>query len=147
MALTALVLLPAPASLLYLAANIAAGNSIGGIDVVILLIFAIFSSVTAPAIIANRTQKARHRERLQDWEREDKKNEERVKEARRIAEKVAETAMLVAEQRGNAEIAVMQLDRIDSQGRDIHVLVNSQLTLAVQAQLDATRRELALMLE
>lgn len=94
---------------------------------------AIITGAVAPlatVLIANR---GRRKDKEQDWARQDA-----------VAAQAAEAAklLLAANERvaATAEAANAKLDVI-------HTLVNSNLTAAMQAELDATVRELAMMNE
>jgi hypothetical protein len=82
-------------------------------------VLAIFASITAPVILANRTAAMHREDRLADWARQD-----------RIAAAAARAA-----EKTNGKLDV------------IHTLVNSNMTAAMQAELDAIRREIVMMRE
>lgn len=76
------------------------------------VVVAIFASITAPLILAARTERMHREDREANWARQDE---------------------LAAKTNGKLDV--------------IHTLVNSQLTAAMQSELDAIVRELAMMLE
>jgi uncharacterized membrane protein len=100
-------------------------------------ILAIFASVTAPLILMNRTAAMHREDRLADWARQDAV----AAEAKAAAAKVA-AQLQVVDQRV-AEKADATNDKLDV----IHTLVNSNMTAAMQAELDAIRREIVMMRE
>lgn len=82
-------------------------------------VLAIFASVTAPVILMNRTAAMHREDRQADWARQDA-----------IA---AVAAAANAKTNGKLDV--------------IHTLVNSNMTAAMQAELDAIRREIVMMRE
>lgn len=86
---------------------------------VVAVVVAVFASITAPLILAVFTARMHRQDREADWARQDI-----------LAERAADTAK---ETNGKLDV--------------IHTLVNSQLTAAMQSELDAIVRELAMMLE
>src|SRR5512140_1941118 len=96
-------------------------------DTVVIAGFALVSAAFAtasPIILSALTNTNTRRMREQDWERQDE-----------VARKAADAAdaLLEANKTTNSKLEV------------IHTLVNSNMTAAMQAELDATERELALM--
>ncbi len=134
-------------------------------DVLILVITsictAIFASVTAPLILAHRTEKMHREDQLEQYKREDrvaaaakKAAEDLVVSQRKIADQAAEAATLllksqqdsiartneVARLAAAAQVeAAAKLDQLGLQTKRIHTLVNSEMTAARQAELDQTR--------
>ena len=100
-------------------------------------VLAIFASVTAPLILAHRTALLHREDREADWARQDAV----AAAAREAADKVARQ-LLVVDQRVHAT-AEKTNDKLDV----IHTLVNSNMTAAMQAELDAIRREVVMMRE
>lgn len=102
------------------------------LPLVITILVAVFASVTAPLILAYRTERMHREDRQADYARQDE-----------IAERSAEaTAALLAEQRqiaAGTHEANGKLDKLDKQARSIHTLVNSDMTAARQSELDQTR--------
>ena len=89
----------------------------------------IFASITAPLILAHRTEKMHRQDQLADYQRQD-----------RVAIDAANTAAAArnaawAAQRA-AERSQDQLAVLNAQTRRIHTLVNSDMTAARQEQLD-----------
>jgi hypothetical protein len=101
-------------------------------------------TVLSPLILSHMNNRARRAEKLEDWARED-----------RVAEKAAEAARLLLEAnervaktaRETNERVARAAARTDAKLNVIHTLVNSGLTAAIQAEYDATVRQLALMRE
>lgn len=89
------------------------------ISLVVSALLAVFASITAPLILAHRTATMHREDRLADWARQDE-----------IAEAARESAA-----------------RVDNKLDVIHVLVNSNMTAAMQAELDAIKREIVMMRE
>jgi hypothetical protein len=87
-------------------------DAAGIISVIIVGAVAVFTAITAPMILAYRTEKLHTEDREADWARQD---------------------AIAAATNGKLDI--------------IHTLVNSNMTAAMQAELDAIRRELAMMRE
>jgi hypothetical protein len=136
----------------------------------------LFSSVTAPLILAARTERMHREDRKADYARQDKvaadaaEASDKAREAAAaVAEQAAEAARLLLESQeqvaAHAEDARVQAEEaarlllennelvertsagISGKLGVIHDLVNSSMTAAMQAELDATRRELAMMRE
>ena len=93
------------------------------VTLVVALVVAIFTSITAPLILAHRTDKMHREDREADYARQD-----------------ALAARLVEQNKAAAEVTNGKLDTI-------HTLVNSNMTAAMQSELDSVRRELVLMHE
>jgi hypothetical protein len=112
------------------------------VSLVASVLVAIFASVTAPLILAHRTEKMHIADREADWEHQE--------EVARRAAKVA--ADLIASQKITADLAERtaaqtntKLDQLDLQTKRIHTLVNSDMTAARQAQLDQARASVAIL--
>ncbi len=99
---------------------------------VILTFFAVLvTSLISPMVLSHFTNKARTAEKKLDWEREDL-----------VAEKAAEAAtLLLAANERVAETAKVTNGKLDQ----IHTLVNSNMTAAMRAELEATIEKLKLM--
>jgi methanogenic corrinoid protein MtbC1 len=91
-------------------------NTAAIVSLIVVGAVAVFTSVTAPLILAWRTEKMHTEDRAADWARQD-----------------AAAAAAAAVTNGKLDV--------------IHTLVNSNMTAAMQAELDAIRRELAMMRE
>jgi len=101
-------------------------------NVWIALIVAV-TSMVSPLLLAALTNRHRHKEKLEDYARQDE-----------VAAKAAEAArLLLAANERVAETAKVTNGKLDV----IHTLVNSNMTAAMQAELDATIREHAMMIE
>jgi hypothetical protein len=121
----------------------------------------LFASITAPLIVVwlnNRglakTQaaaaKIRRQEKEEDWARQDevarKAREtaaEQINAARNAATQVKEVARVAAE---SAAVTAAQLDALSDQTRQIHTLVNSDMTAARQDALDQMRASRLLLI-
>jgi len=103
------------------------------ISIVVVIVVAIFSSVTAPLILSHQTEKIRSRDRREDYRRQDE-----------VAARAAEAATLLAE---NNKLVAQSSGAISGQLSQIHTLVNSNMTAAMESEYEAVGRELAMMLE
>jgi hypothetical protein len=129
----------------------------------------IFASITAPLILARRTEQMHREDVLADYQRQDKVAAAVAETARAAAEQVRdvaaqaaraasilqeaqaesirrtdEVARLAAQQ---AEGTTAKLDDTNSKLDVIHGLVNSTLSAALQSELDALVTSLAMMRE
>jgi hypothetical protein len=117
-------------------------------------VLAIGSSITAPAILLHRTEKMHKQDREAEWARQDQAAADLIASQKVIADKAAEAAeLLLASNRESIqrtdEVARVaeatasrtdaKLDQLDLQTKRIHILVNSDMTAARQAQLDQAR--------
>jgi hypothetical protein len=82
----------------------------------------IFASITAPLILAHRTERMHREDQLADYQRQDK-----------VAQAAAQAAAIAQEQ---ARQAALKLDDLSAQTQRIHTLVNSDMTAARQEELD-----------
>jgi hypothetical protein len=90
-----------------------------------------FGVVVGPLLLAYLTGRQRRTEKIEDYKRQDA-----------VAAQAAEAArLLLASNRQAAAVAQMTNTKLDV----IHTLVNSTLTAAIEAQLDATVQQLAMM--
>lgn len=90
-------------------------------------------TVLAPVVLMWLTSRERRREKLEDYARQDK-----------VAAQAAEAAQLLLQQNGKvAAAAVTTNTKLD----EIHAAVNSNLTRAVQGELEAKEQALILMVE
>lgn len=122
----------------------------------------LFTAVTAPLLLLFLTARANRKSKAEDYARQDavveaaqKANDQIAKAANLVAEKLLEhqkqdraanrvvTDRLIA----SDERAAAAAASTDEQLGVIHKLVNSQMTSALQAELDATIREATLMHE
>lgn len=105
---------------------------------VITILVAIFASVTAPLILAYRTERMHREDRQADYARQDE-----------VAERAASASTaLLKEQRliaSGTKEANGKLDHLDLQTKRIHTLVNSDMTAARQSELDQTRAMAAVL--
>jgi hypothetical protein len=129
----------------------------GGLDLgviialVVSILTAIFASITAPLILAHRTERMHREDRLADYERQDKVARaaeqtatDLIASQKRIADQAAEAAKLLLDANERvARTAQVTNGKLDV----IHTLVNSNMTAAMQSEYDATVRELAMMRE
>jgi phage-related protein len=129
----------------------------------------IFASITAPLILAHRTERMHREDMLSDYQRQDKVAAAVAETARAAAEQVRGVAAQAAEaasvlQAAQAEsirrtdevarLAEQQAARAGAQYDEtngkldvIHGLVNSTLSAALQSELDALVTSLAMMRE
>jgi hypothetical protein len=89
----------------------------------------IFASVTAPLILAHRTERIHRADQLADYQRQDL-----VAQAARDATVAAQQAARTAQDQ--AQDASVKLDDLSAQTQRIHTLVNSDMTAARQEELD-----------
>jgi hypothetical protein len=94
---------------------------------------AIFTMLIVQIVAPTMLYLQRRAEKREDWRRMDTVAE-KVEEARKALE-------------ASDELAGVRAQKIDGKLNVIHTLVNSQMTAAMQAELDATTRELAMMRE
>lgn len=96
-------------------------------EIIISLVFsavlAVFASITAPVILMNRTAAMHREDRLADYARQD--------------------AMAAEARAANEKAAADTNGKLDA----IHGLVDGAMTAAMRAELEATKRELAMMRE
>ena len=93
----------------------------------------VLASTFTPLATALMATRARRREKLEDYARQDL-----------VAERAAEvSATLLLRTKERAEETKITNEKLDT----IHTLVNSNMTAAMQAELDATIREKALIIE
>ena len=114
---------------------------------------AIFSSVTAPLILAHRTERMHREDQLTDYQRQDLMAREAKKATIAMA---AQQDMIIRQQRDATEAArvrdeaARRLAAATARSTDdkldvIHKLVNSTLSAALAAELDALVTSLAMM--
>jgi len=99
------------------------------IAVALAIITSIFASVTAPLILAHRTERMHREDQLADYQRQDK-----VAAAAAAAAVAAQEAARVAQ--AQAVDAASKLDDLGAQTHRIHTLVNSDMTAARQEELE-----------
>lgn len=101
-------------------------------------------SVVSPLLMAVYLNRARRKEKEQDWKRQDLVAANLLTRQDSIAAQTAEAArLLVASDLKLAATAKITLEKLDV----IHTLVNSTMTAALQDGLDATVRQLSLLRE
>jgi uncharacterized membrane-anchored protein YhcB (DUF1043 family) len=108
---------------------------------------AVIVSVIAPTLLAFLTNRQRITERRMDWDRQDAREKADRERQEAVAKQAAEAAeLLLAEQRATkarteevAVLAARAASATDSQLKQIHTLVNSDMTAARQELLDQTR--------
>lgn len=118
---------------------------------VVVICIAVFSSITAPILLLQRTERMHREDRLADYKRQDdvaakaaQAAADLVKSQKVISDQAAEAAeLLLAANERVATTASITNDKLDV----IHTLVNSNMTAAMQSEFDATVRELAMMKE
>lgn len=101
------------------------------------LITAVVVSLLSPVVLAIVTGRQRRAEKQLDWAREDV-----------VAEKAAEVAkVLGAKLDSTKETTIKAVSGTNKKLDTIHTLVNSNMTAAMQSELDALVAQLALMRE
>ena len=127
-------------------------------DVLWYAIIISFFSAVSPLSLAYLTNKHTRRDRAEDWARQDAVAAKAAHTADllvtsnlRMADQAAVAAHLLLED--NKKVAATAAEAVASAASasakldTIHTLVNSQMTAAIQSELDAVQRELVLMLE
>jgi biopolymer transport protein ExbB/TolQ len=108
------------------------------------LIAAVSTAIVSPVIVAVVANWNRASERVADYARQDAVAARAEKNAAALLERQDKAAKLLLE----SNKIVEETARISNGKLDvIHTLVNSNMTSAMQSELDATGRELAMMLE
>jgi hypothetical protein len=101
------------------------------VNAVLIALIVATASLTGPLLLARANARARRNEKQEDYARQDA-----------VAAQAAEAArLLLAENKKVAETAAVTNDKLDV----IHVLVNSNMTAAMQGQLVALKAQLVLM--
>lgn len=124
-------------------------------DKIVTITVALLVSVVAPLILSHQTNKARHDERLEDYARQDQVAAKAEIAAQILAQRGDEVATQAAEA---AKLLLAANERVSKQNAEssrltqgklseIHTLVNSSLTTAMQGELSAREALLPLMLE
>jgi hypothetical protein len=125
------------------------------ISLIAVAVVAIFSSITAPMILAHRTERMHREDQLADYQRQD----EVAKRAKETALAMAvQQDVIIQQQKDAAEAARMRAEQakrtaaVTAKSTDdkldiIHRLVNSTLSAALAAELDALVGSLAMMKE
>lgn len=117
----------------------------------VVIIVALFASTIGPVTLAHLTGKQRMKEKIEDWRRQDEVARRADEVAHQLLEKQNETAaktteaaeLLVENNKVVAKTARVTNEKLDV----IHTLVNSNMTAALQAELDATQAQAVLMRE
>lgn len=108
------------------------------------IVVALISAIVGPSVLAFFTGRQRANEKKLDWARQDEVAAQAAKAATALVEGQKEAAeLLVVANERVAEAAESTSAKLDV----IHTLVNSNMTAAMQAELDATVREVAMMKE
>jgi hypothetical protein len=104
----------------------------------------VFTSITAPVLLVYLTQRERRADKREDWERQDA-----VAAKAEAAATAAATAATLILDANEKQARAIEEARAETNGRldVIHTLVNSSMTAAIQAELDAITRELGMMHE
>jgi hypothetical protein len=100
----------------------------------------IFASITAPLILARRTEQMHREDMLADYQRQDEV-------AKRAATATAAAQESARQAQALAQEASGKLDDTNGKLDVIHGLVNSTLSAALQSELDALVTSLAMMRE
>jgi polyhydroxyalkanoate synthesis regulator phasin len=137
------------------------------LSLIVIAVAAVFTSITAPLILARRTERMHREDQLADYQRQDQVAKVAAETAAAAALQVQEVATLAAEAAARLEAAQAEsirrtdevarltasqavqtdrkLDAIDAQAKRIHTLVNSDMTAARQSELDQTRAMVAVL--
>lgn len=107
-------------------------------ETVLIAAIVALSTMTGPLLLAHYTNKQRRREKIEDYERQDAVADQAAKAARLL---LASNERVAADTRQTNR----KLDAVSGDVKVIHMLVNSNMTAAKQAELAATERELAMM--
>jgi hypothetical protein len=100
--------------------------------------------VIGPLLLSWLNGIQRRKEKIEDYAREDRVADR----ATAVAKQAAEAAqLLVEDNRRVAKAAAGAADKTFGKLDEIHTLVNSNMTASMQAELDATAREVTLMRE
>lgn len=111
---------------------------------VVAIITGMVTGVFGPWIMARQINRTRSAEKQEDWSRQDEVAKRAESTARKMLERQdAATEALEASTRSS----MIARQQTHSQLVAIHGLVNSNLTAALQADLDSTHRELAALME
>lgn len=97
------------------------------------IIVAVIVSVISPMMLTLMQGRQRRAEKVEDWRRQDL-----------VADRVARAAEVLEERTSGTDA---KLDQLHEQGVEIHALVNSNMTSAMRAELDAIERELLVLEE
>jgi len=100
----------------------------------------IFASITAPLILAHRTERMHREDQLSDYQRQDA-----VAKAAADAAAAAHKAATVIQE--HTAVTVVKLNDANEKLDVIHGLVNSNMSAAMQSELDALVTSLAMMRE
>jgi len=93
----------------------------------------IFASITAPLILAHRTERMHREDQLSDYQRQDKVAREAKEAAALVAAELQKSTEMAQE---SARVQQGKLDDLSAQTQRIHTLVNSDMTAARQEELD-----------
>lgn len=128
----------------------------------IALILGLAGTLVGPYLMAKTSDRAatrrehvaaehRRRDKQQDWDRQDEvasRVEEAAAEAREVAKRAQRTADLLVESNERvAADAAKANEYVSGQLQQIHTLVNSNMTAAMQAELDARQAQLITLRE
>jgi hypothetical protein len=108
------------------------------------ILVAVIVSVIAPTVLGLLTNHQRRIEKREDWARQDQVAAEARRQQDEVAAQAQEAASLLLAQ--NAKVAA-STEATQQKLDVIHILVNSNMTAAMQAELDATRRDLVSLRE
>jgi alkylhydroperoxidase/carboxymuconolactone decarboxylase family protein YurZ len=112
-------------------------------------------AIAAPILLLYFTERARHNDRQQDYDRQDELMERAATAAESLAvsnkqlAEIAVTSSVSVDRKLEVIPKVIQstANETGRQLKQIHTLVNSNLTASMQGQLDATKRELVTLRE
>jgi hypothetical protein len=114
---------------------------------------ALVVSVVAPSVLAIITGWQRRADKQEDYRRQDQvaalakqANDDAAKKAQDVADQAASAAkLLVDDNKKVATAAIAASTKVQGKLEVIHTLVNSNLTDAIQSNLDSVARELSLL--
>ncbi len=97
------------------------------------ILVALLVSVFAPSLLAWLNNRSRKKEKLLDWEREDKKEKEKADKAEEVAQRLLDSNKQIANE------AARISEKTFGKMQEIHTLVNSDMTAARMDQRDQTK--------
>lgn len=115
-------------------------------EIWVAVLVAVIVSVVAPVVLSWLTNRQRRAERIEDYARQDAVADRLTKRQNEVAAQAAEAAalLLAANERVAAQTAEAS-EATQAQLRQIHTLVNNDMTKAIQAQYDALVQVVTMM--
>ena len=112
------------------------------------VVVAYLSLLISPMILQYLTNRSRRKEKQLDWDREDKKENEKSEKAELVAKQAEHAAeLLLASNASIAKTADASAKIVNAKLEVIRVDVNSNMTAAMKAELDAIEGQVALLRE